>query len=119
MLHWNSTDSMESVKSIYVCVLVFILSDLMRSSVLGVKLALPKQCSWSFLKLSEVDSCISGKSFSQFLFWYFSAVQFLFIPMLRLESVKWEGELLAQNCSLKRWKFDFVANSPRSPKLHE
>lgn len=95
--------------------LVFILSDLIRSSVLGVKLALPKQCRWSCLKLSEVDSCISANSCSQFLFsWCFSAMQFLFIPMLGLKSVKWEGALLAQSCSLKCQKFDFVVNSPRS-----
>lgn len=119
VLYWNS-DLMESVKWIYACMLVFILSDLIRSSVLRVKLALAKQCSWSFLKLSEVDSCISANSCSQFLFsWYFSAMQFLFIPKLRLKSVKWEGELLAQSCSLRCRKFDFVANSPGSPKPHE
>lgn len=120
VLYWNPADLMESVKWVHVCMLIFILSDLIRSSVLGVRLALPKQCSWSFLKLSEADSRISANSCSQFFFsWYFSAMQFLFIPMPRLKSVEWEGELLAQSCSLKRWKFDFVANSPRSPKPHE
>lgn len=39
--------------------------------------------------------------------------------MLRLKSVKWEGESLAQSCSLKRRKFDFVANSATSPKPHK
>lgn len=43
VLYWNVTGLMECVKWIYVCVLVFVCSDLIRSVVLGVKLALPKQ----------------------------------------------------------------------------
>lgn len=76
---------MESVKLIYVRVLVFIPSDLISSSVLGVKSALPKQCSWNFLKLSDVDSYLSEVLLTVFVLLVFLSSAILIHPNAQVE----------------------------------